>query len=95
MYGLILLAIIAAAAGFMLIAGKGFRTMILGWATTILGAVVPLLTQIVGYLQTLDWRTYVLNWDKRNITVLAIVGGLGIAMVILRYITTGPVGTDD
>lgn len=72
---------------------KGFRTQIAGWATVIGGAALPLATQIVGYLQTLDWRQYVLSADKNNLYVLAIVGGLGILMVVLRFMTTGPVGS--
>lgn len=95
MYGLILVALILAAVILAFVAGKGFRTAIMGYATAIIGAALPLATQIVGYLQTLDWRTYVLTWDRKNLTVLAIVGGLGIVMVVLRYVTTGPVGTDD
>ena len=95
MYGLILLGIIAAVLVFAMVAGKGFRTTIMGYATVGFGAVVPLLTEMIGYLQTLDWRTYVLTWDKKNLTVLAIVGGLGLAMIVLRHFTTGPVGTDE
>ncbi len=31
----------------------------------------------------------------KNLAVLAIVGGLGFTAVILRHLTTGPVGTKD
>ena len=49
--------------------------------------------ELVDYLQTLDWRQYVLAADRKNLAVLAIVGGLGFLAVILRHLTTGPVGT--
>ena len=74
---------------------KRYRTVIAGWLATIMGAVIPLATQIIGYLQELDWRTYVLAGDRKNLTVLGIIGGLGVVMVILRYMTTGPVGTKE
>ncbi len=72
---------------------KGFRTQIAGVLTVVGGGILPLVTQIVGYLQTLDWRQYVLSADRDNLYVLAIVAGLGILMVVLRYMTTGPVGS--
>ena len=71
---------------------KGYRTVFLGWATTAIGAVIPVLTEIVGYLQGLDWREYILSGDRRNLLVLAIVGGLGALMVVMRHLTQGPVG---
>jgi hypothetical protein len=37
----------------------------------------------------------VLAADRKNLAVLAIVGGLGFVGVILRHMTTGPVGTKD
>lgn len=72
---------------------KGVRTLIAGWLTVIGAGVVPLLTQITDYLKGLDWRQYVLSWsDKQNLLVLAIPTGLGILFIVLRYLTTGPVG---
>ena len=56
---------------------------------------LPLAGDLVDYLQTLDWRQYVLASDKKNLAVLAIVGGLGFTAVVLRHLTTGPVGTKD
>ena len=50
---------------------------------------------MVDYLQTLDWRQYVLASDRKNLAVLAIVGGLGFMGVVLRHMTTGRVGTKD
>ena len=97
MIGFIFLVVVLAAVAYLLLSEKlkGFRTQIFGYATVALGSVVPLAGQVVDYLQTLDWRQYVLNADKKNLTVLAIVGGLGIMAVLLRHITTGPVGTKD
>lgn len=73
---------------------KGWRTQILGAVTTSAGFLLPLATQILGYLQELDWRQYVLSWnDKQNLFVLLIPGVLGLLIIVLRYMTTGPVGT--
>lgn len=94
MYGLILLAIILAAVAFAFLAGKGLRTTILGYATAMIGAALPLLSEVIAFLQTLDWRTYLLSEDPRNKWVLVIIAVLGIGAVIMRYKTTGPVGTD-
>ena len=33
--------------------------------------------------------------DRKNLAVLAIVGGLGFMAVVLRHMTTGRVGTKD
>ena len=59
------------------------------------GAALPLAGELVDHLQTLDWRQYVLAADRKNLAVLAIVGGLGLMAVVLRHMTTGPVGTKD
>ena len=59
------------------------------------GGLLPLTGDLVDYLQTLDWRQYVLAGDAKNLAVLAIVGGLGFTAVVLRHLTTGPVGTRD
>ena len=71
---------------------KGYRTIVLGWATTAIGAAIPLLTELIGYLQGLDWREYILASDRKNLAVLAIVGGLGALMVVMRHLTNGRVG---
>jgi hypothetical protein len=48
------------------------------WGTTMgAGALLPLAGELVDYLQTLDWRQYVLAGDKKNLAVLAIIGALG------------------
>ena len=52
---------------------KGIRTNIAGGLTVVGGAVLPLLGQVVEYLQTLDWRQYLLDGDKKNLYVLAVV----------------------
>lgn len=97
MLGYIILGLLFVAVAFVLFSPslKGFRTQIFGWLTVSFGAVVPLLTQITDYLQTLDWRQYLLNFDRKNIAVLGVVGGLGVVAIILRYMTTGPVGTKE
>ncbi len=74
---------------------KGWRTQIFGYLTVGAGAALPLAGELVDYLQTLDWRHYVLAGDRKNLAVLAIVGGLGFVGVVLRHMTTGPVGTKD
>ena len=56
---------------------------------------LPLAGELVDYLQTLDWRQYVLAGDRKNLAVLAIVGALGFTAIVLRHMTTGPVGTKD
>ena len=93
--GLFLLLALAAALGFILFSAmfKGWRTQIFGYLTMGAGAGLPLAGELVDYLQTLDWRQYVLATDRKNLAVLAIVGGLGFMAVILRHLTTGPVGT--
>lgn len=95
MWGLILLLLIAAAVAAVIFvpALKGWRTVILGALSTAFGAVVPLLNDIAGYLQGLDWRYYILNSDDhRNWWVLGIVGGLGVLMIIMRFLTRTSVG---
>lgn len=72
---------------------KGFRTQLVGYATVIGGGLLPVATDITGYLQSLDWRQYILEGDKKNYAILAVTAGLGILMIILRQMTTGPVGT--
>jgi hypothetical protein len=96
-FGLFLLLALAAALGVILFSPilKGWRTQIFGYATVGAGGLLPLAGELVDYLQTLDWRQYVLASDRKNLAVLAIVGGLGFMGVILRHMTTGPVGTKD
>ena len=74
---------------------KGWRTQIFGYLTIGAGGLLPLAGELVDYLQTLDWRQYVLASDRKNLAVLAIVGALGFMAIVLRHITTGPVGTKD
>ena len=95
--GLFLLLALIAALGFILFSPllKGWRTQIFGYLTIGAGGLLPLAGELVDYMQTLDWRQYVLATDRKNLAVLAIVGGLGFMAVILRHLTTGPVGTRD
>ena len=85
------------ALGFILFSPmlKGWRTQIFGYFTMGAGALLPLAGELVDYLQTLDWRQYVLASDRKNLAVLAIVGALGFTAIVLRHMTTGPVGTKD
>ena len=95
--GLFLLLALITALAFILFSAmfKGWRTQIFGYLTMSAGAALPLAGELVDYLQTLDWRQYVLAADRKNLAVLVIVGGLGFVAVILRHLTTGPVGTRD
>jgi hypothetical protein len=95
--GYVLLLAIVAALGFTLFSPmlKGWRTQIFGYVTVSAGALLPLAGELVDYLQTLDWRQYVLASDKKNLAVLAIIGALGFMAIVLRHMTTGPVGTKD
>ncbi len=93
MAGFVFFVILAAIAAFLVIPYfKGYRTQVFGWIVAMGGAVVPLLTQVFEYLQTLDWRQYILEGDRKNMTVLAITGGIGVLIIVLRFMTTGPVG---
>lgn len=71
---------------------KGRRTQIWAGFVAVWGGFVPLLTQIIDSLQGLDWRTYVLAGDSKNLTVLAILAVFAVVTAVLRYMTTGPVG---
>jgi len=97
MIGYIILGLLFVALAFILFspALKGFRTQIFGYLTVAIGAVLPLGGQVVDYLQTLDWRQYVLSGDRKNLAVLGIIGGLGVVAIILRHLTTTPVGKKD
>ena len=88
-FALILLAVVAIA---FLPALKGYRTIFKEAAVGIVGVLVPLLTQVFDSLQGLDWRTYVLAGDRKNLTVLAILAALAVVGAILRFKTTGAVG---
>lgn len=95
--GYVLLLALVAVLGVILFSPllKGWRTQIFGYLTMAAGAALPLAGELVDYLQTLDWRQYVLAADRKNLAVLAIVGGLGLMAVILRHMTTGRAGTKD
>ena len=95
--GWFLLLALIAALGFILFSPmlKGWRTQIFGYLTMGVGGLLPLTGDLVDYLQTLDWRQYVLASDRRNLAVLAIIGGLGFMAIVLRHLTTGRVGTKD
>ncbi|MEQ1519710.1 MAG: hypothetical protein ABL936_00395 [Aestuariivirga sp.] len=97
MLGYLILGLLLVAVAFVLFSPwlKGFRTQIFGGLTVSFGAIVPLLTQITDYLQTLDWRQYLLNFDRKNVAVLGVVGGLGVMAIVLRYMTTGPANTKE
>ena len=96
-FGYILLLALITAIGVILFSPilKGWRTQIFGYITVGAGALLPLAGELVDYLQTLDWRQYVLASDRKNLAVLVIVGALGFMAIVLRHMTTGPVGTKD
>ena len=60
--------------------------MLKGWKT----AAVSLLLLILGAVQGFDFATLISNPQVAG----WIVSGIGIAMFVLRAITTGPMGTD-
>lgn len=67
---------------------KGFRTQIVAWVGTIgIGGILPYLADTFSYLNGLDWRQYI---TPEYAPVLMI--GIGVVFVILRKMTTGPVG---
>lgn len=56
-----------------------------GWKTVIFGAVVAL----VGFLQGVNWEQIIPN----DPTVVGwITSGIGVAVVVLRFVTKTPVG---
>lgn len=66
---------------------KSYRTVIFNYIVGALVAVLPLIAELTGYLQSLDWRLYVkpeyAPWALLIVTVLSI---------ILRYRTNSGVG---
>jgi len=56
-----------------------------GWRTLALGAA----TALFGFLQGFDWVT--ITQDPETLSL--ITGGIGLAVIVLRYFSTGPVGT--
>jgi hypothetical protein len=94
--GYVVFLVILVAIGFLVFhpALKGWRTNILGFITTAGLGLLPLLTQITESLQSLDWRQFVLSaGDHKNMLVLIMPTVLGILIIILRWMTSGPVGT--
>lgn len=67
---------------------KGWRTQIFASITAVGGGLLPLMGDIFTYLDGLDWRQY-LKPEHAPWMILAI----GIIVLILRKLTTGPVGT--
>ena len=58
---------------------KGFRTISLAVAVTAIGAV-----QGMDFVQLIPNNPMVAGW---------LTAGLGVAMMVLRWLTTGPIGT--
>jgi len=56
-----------------------------GWRTLALGAA----TALFGFFQGFDWVT--ITQDPETLSL--ITGGIGLAVIVLRYFSTGPVGT--
>ena len=67
---------------------KGFRTRLFGAFVAVAGGLLPLFSELTGYLQGLDWQQY-LPANQAPWAMLAI----GLIVIVLRYMTTGPVGT--
>lgn len=86
MWWILLLLIVGAVAVFMFVpAFKGYRTMVFGTATTLIGGVLPYFADIFTFLNGLDWRDYL----SEKYVPFAIMG-IGIMVIILRKLTTGP-----
>ena len=58
-----------------------------GWHTLALGTA----TALFGFLQGFDWVT--ITKDPESLSL--ITGGIGVAVVVLRFLSTGPVGTKE
>lgn len=56
-----------------------------GWRTLALGAA----TALFGFFQGFDWVT--ITSDPETLSL--VTGGVGLAVVVLRFLSTGPVGT--
>jgi hypothetical protein len=70
---------------------KGRRTQLFHGLLLVLGGLVPLLSDVSVYLQTIDWTQYIS--DRRVVGVVVI--GVAVTGLILRHLTTGPVGSKD
>jgi hypothetical protein len=90
MFGYLILIVVAVAVIALVTAPqfKGYRTTVFGWAVTVMGGLTPLLTDLTGYLQTLDWQQYL---PAKYVPWALLV--IGVLIIILRRLTTGPVGT--
>lgn len=88
MYLIICLALIAFAIAMLFVpAFKGYRTIIFNGFVAVFGAIMPMLAEIFGFAQGLDWTKYV----TEN-AVPWVVLGIGVGGIVLRYATKGPVG---
>lgn len=85
--GIFLLVAVAAIFATMFIPQfKGARTKVLHWWGTIfLGGVLPMLAEMTGYLNTLDWREYV-PAEAAPLVILAI----GLLSIFLRRVMDSP-----
>ena len=94
MLGYFLFFVIAAIVAIILFSPlfKGWRTHIFNTAFAVVGAAIPALTEWVDFLRVLDWRTYLLANDKRNMAVVGVVAGLALIGIILRQLTNTPIG---
>lgn len=88
MYIAICLALIAFALALMFVPQfKGYRTIVFNAVVAGVGAIMPMLSEIFGFAQGLDWTKYV----TEN-AVPWVILGIGVGGIILRYATKGPVG---
>lgn len=91
MYWFLMLGILAAlCALFLLPQLKGFRTHLFGSTVALVGGVVPLAAEMLGYLQTQD-LAQILPPQYAPIVMLVI----GLIVIGLRQLTTGPAGSKE
>ena len=67
---------------------QGWRSMIFHTGTVIVGGAIPMLSQQVDFLKTVDWTQLITNKSQLSLVVIA----LGVVGIILRWLTTSPVG---
>lgn len=85
--GFILLTLIALVLCVLFVPSfRGARTKIINWYGVVgIGFVIPLLVEMTGYLNTLDWREYV-SPEAAPWVLL----GIGLLQIYLRHRTDSP-----
>jgi hypothetical protein len=67
---------------------KGWRSMIFHGGVVVVGGAVPMFGQQIDFLRTVDWTQLISNKTELALVMM----GLGVVGILLRYITTTPVG---